>query len=152
MRLPRNSVVSVFVLHPSAVTLGAGVLLSLAASLTLTAVGMAIDLARPLLDWTNPQKAIKQNLNVLVEAMACGCPAVSFDCETGPRDIIRHGVDGLLVSPKDGVEGLATSLRSLFTNGPLRRSMAAKASEIRQVYSIEAIKEKWHVLFKGGLC
>ena len=90
--------------------------------------------------------------NVLVEAMACGCPAVSFDCETGPRDIIRHGVDGLLVSPKDGVEGLATSLRSLFTNGPLRRSMAAKASEIRQVYSIEAIKEKWHVLFKGGLC
>lgn len=36
----------------------------------LTAVGMIIDLARPLLDWTNPQKAIKQNLNVLFSIVA----------------------------------------------------------------------------------
>ena len=36
----------------------------------LTVVGMAIDLARPLLDWTNPQKAIKQNLNVLLAMLA----------------------------------------------------------------------------------
>jgi radical SAM superfamily enzyme YgiQ (UPF0313 family) len=36
----------------------------------LTAVGMAVDLARPLLDWTNPQKAIKQNLNVLLALFA----------------------------------------------------------------------------------
>ncbi len=40
-------------------------ILALVASVALTAVGMIIDLARPLLDWTNPQKAIKQNLNVL---------------------------------------------------------------------------------------
>jgi ABC-2 type transport system permease protein len=40
-------------------------LLALVAGVALTAVGMIIDLARPLLDWTNPQKAIKQNLNVL---------------------------------------------------------------------------------------
>ena len=31
---------------------------------------MIIDLARPLLDWTNPQKAIKQNLNVLFATLA----------------------------------------------------------------------------------
>ncbi|MBN2206952.1 MAG: hypothetical protein JW742_06090, partial [Candidatus Aminicenantes bacterium] len=36
----------------------------------LTALGMIIDLARPLLDWTNPQKAIKQNLNVLFSIVA----------------------------------------------------------------------------------
>jgi ABC-2 type transport system permease protein len=40
-------------------------ILALIAGVALTAVGMIIDLARPLLDWTNPQKAIKQNLNVL---------------------------------------------------------------------------------------
>ncbi len=44
--------------------------LALAAAFVLTAVGMAIDLARPLLDWTNPQKAIKQNLNVLLAFLA----------------------------------------------------------------------------------
>ena len=46
--------------------------LSLVAGVLLTAVGMMIDLARPLLDWTNPQKAIKQNLNVLL-ALAGRC-------------------------------------------------------------------------------
>ncbi len=45
--------------------LAGGWLLALVAGAALTAVGMIIDLARPLLDWTNPQKAIKQNLNVL---------------------------------------------------------------------------------------
>ncbi len=44
--------------------------LSLVAGVLLTVVGMAIDLARPLLDWTNPQKAIKQNLNVLLAMLA----------------------------------------------------------------------------------
>ena len=64
------AVVSVFVLHPAALTLAAGGLLAAAASVILTALGMAIDLARPLLDWTNPQKAIKQNLNVLLATFA----------------------------------------------------------------------------------
>jgi ABC-2 type transport system permease protein len=44
--------------------------LALVASVLLTVAGMFIDLARPLLDWTNPQKAIKQNLNVLLAMLA----------------------------------------------------------------------------------
>jgi len=44
--------------------------LAIVASVALTAVGMIIDLARPILDWTNPQKAIKQNLNVLFGFLA----------------------------------------------------------------------------------
>jgi ABC-2 type transport system permease protein len=50
--------------------LAPAVLLALTAGLLLTIVGMLIDLARPLLDWTNPQKAIKQNLNVLFATLA----------------------------------------------------------------------------------
>jgi ABC-2 type transport system permease protein len=43
---------------------------SLIGAVALTAIGMIIDLARPLLKWTNPQKAIKQNLNVLFAVFA----------------------------------------------------------------------------------
>jgi hypothetical protein len=47
-------------------SVAAGLGLALAATFILTAAGLAVDLARPLLDWINPQKAIKQNLNVLI--------------------------------------------------------------------------------------
>jgi ABC-2 type transport system permease protein len=55
------------VLFRPRLTTWAGALpLAIVASFALTAIGMIIDLARPLLDWTNPQKAMKQNLNVLL--------------------------------------------------------------------------------------
>ncbi|MBM3789584.1 MAG: hypothetical protein FJW35_04435 [Acidobacteria bacterium] len=57
-------------LHVKAIHLAAAAPLALVAGVLLTAVGMIIDLARPLLDWANPQKAIKQNLNVLLAILA----------------------------------------------------------------------------------
>jgi ABC-2 type transport system permease protein len=63
-------IVSVAVLHLKVAYLAAAAGLSLVTGVLLTVVGMAIDLARPLLDWTNPQKAIKQNLNVLLAMLA----------------------------------------------------------------------------------
>jgi ABC-2 type transport system permease protein len=62
--------IAVFVAHLKFGMFAGAFLISLAAAVTLTAVGMIIDLARPLLDWTNPQKAIKQNLNVLLGMLA----------------------------------------------------------------------------------
>lgn len=64
------SVVAAVFLHLRAAYLAPAVALSLVAGVLLAAVGMMIDLARPLLDWTNPQKAIKQNLNVLLALFA----------------------------------------------------------------------------------
>ncbi len=64
------SVVSAVFFHLSVAHLAPAAALSLVAGVLLTAVGMMIDLARPLLDWTNPQKAIKQNLNVLLALVA----------------------------------------------------------------------------------
>ena len=62
--------VAIFVAHLKIMVFAGAFLISLAAAVALTAVGMIIDLARPLLDWTNPQKAIKQNLNVLLAMLA----------------------------------------------------------------------------------
>ena len=65
-----SSLVVLFVFHLNIAVVLASVALSMAASFVLTAVGMIIDLARPLLTWTNPQKAIKQNFNVLLAIFA----------------------------------------------------------------------------------
>jgi len=70
MGITTASVVAALSLNLGAGALAAAIGLALVLALALTAVGMIIDLARPLLDWTNPQKAIKQNLNVLMAIIA----------------------------------------------------------------------------------
>lgn len=81
--------------------------------------------------------------NTLVEAMAHGCPAVSYDCDTGPRDIIRHEVDGLLVEPVGDVPALTVALGRLMGDGAERARMAARAVEVRSRYSLERILAMW---------
>jgi GalNAc-alpha-(1->4)-GalNAc-alpha-(1->3)-diNAcBac-PP-undecaprenol alpha-1,4-N-acetyl-D-galactosaminyltransferase len=81
--------------------------------------------------------------NTLLEAMAHGLPAVSVDCETGPRDIIRQGIDGLLVPPDDGAEGLARALEALIADPDRREQMAAAAVEVRERFSMDHIAAQW---------
>lgn len=84
--------------------------------------------------------------NTLGEAMAHGCAVVSFDCDTGPRDIIRHDVDGLLV-PNGDVRALEIALSRLMADNALRERLASKAIEVRQRFSIEKIAATWEELF-----
>lgn len=84
--------------------------------------------------------------NTLVEAMAYGLPAVSFDCDTGPRDIIRHEVDGLLVTPGDTV-GMELALDRLMVDEQLRRQFASRAIEARERFSLKKISDMWEELF-----
>lgn len=63
-------VILIVILHLKAAACAAALGLSLVGAVALTALGMTIDLARPLLQWTNPQKAVKQNLNVVIGMLA----------------------------------------------------------------------------------
>lgn len=60
-----------FVIKLSLTTILLIAFLGLLGSITMTQIGMIIDIIRPLLTWTNPQQAMKQNLNVLI-GMAIG--------------------------------------------------------------------------------
>jgi len=81
--------------------------------------------------------------NTLAEAMAHGLPAVSFDCEAGPRDIIRDGVDGQLVAPEAGTPGLTRAMDALMRDDDRRRRMAEEATNVRERFSMARIGAEW---------
>ena len=84
--------------------------------------------------------------NTLVEAMACGLPAVSFDCDTGPRDIIRHGLDGLLV-PAGEAASFGAALDLLMGDDDLRHAFASRATQVRERFSMPKVAAMWEALF-----
>lgn len=79
---------------------------------------------------------------VLVEAMACGVPTIAFDCKCGPKDIIDHGVNGLLVRNGD-IDGLASAMMCLMSDESYRRGLSANALKVTSTYSEEAVMAQW---------
>jgi len=87
---------------------------------------------------------------VLIEAMACGLPCVSFDCPSGPGDIISHNEDGILV-PNGDVDALSQSMIKLMNNEDLRKSMGTNAKINVKRFLPEPIVKEWDELFKSLL-
>ena len=84
---------------------------------------------------------------VLIEAMACGLPVVSFACPCGPRDIITNGVDGLLVE-NGNIEDLAEALSQLMNDNKQLGHLAEAGKKRAQYYRIETLAQKWKTLFE----
>ena len=85
---------------------------------------------------------------VLVEAMACGLPVVSFDCPCGPKDIVRDSEDGILVE-NGNIKLFASSLSKLMSDEALRQSMSKAALKNVQRFSMEQIAEQWRNIFES---
>jgi hypothetical protein len=83
---------------------------------------------------------------VLLEAFAAGVPAVAYDIVTGPAEIIRHGVDGLLVPPND-IDGLADAISRLMGDEELLRSYGENAYEGSARFAADVIVKQWEELF-----
>ena len=87
---------------------------------------------------------------VLIEAMSCGLPIISFDCKYGPQSIIKNGQTGVLVSPND-IKEMATSICSMIENNESRQLMAVSARQESKNYTSEKIMPIWHEFYRSVL-
>jgi GalNAc-alpha-(1->4)-GalNAc-alpha-(1->3)-diNAcBac-PP-undecaprenol alpha-1,4-N-acetyl-D-galactosaminyltransferase len=82
--------------------------------------------------------------NVLLEAMTYGLPCISFDCDTGPRDMIQNGVNGILVNPSDKESGLTYAMNQIISNQEFRKKIAYNSVLLREKYSVSNVIKKWN--------
>jgi len=85
--------------------------------------------------------------NVIIEAMACGVPVVSTDCDYGPREILRHGESGLLV-PVENVEALASAIRAVVDDRQLAQTLAAGAARRACDFDVAYMVRAYEQLFR----
>ena len=81
--------------------------------------------------------------------MAAGVPVASYDCASGPREIIEHEVNGLLVSP-ESLAGMARALLRLATDDDLRHTLGEGAYRSSRQYDAFAIAERWVGIFSAA--
>jgi glycosyltransferase involved in cell wall biosynthesis len=85
--------------------------------------------------------------NVVVEAMACGVPVVATNCPYGPREIVQHEVNGILVPPRDS-QALALSIIRVLTNSKLASTLVDNAVERAKDFHVATIVKEYEMLFR----
>ncbi len=85
--------------------------------------------------------------NVLIEALACGCPVVATDCTDSISKIVQHGRNGLLIPPEDS-ESLANALRRIMEDVGLRRIFEVNGPVSVSRFDIDSIVDDWEKLFQ----
>lgn len=80
--------------------------------------------------------------NVIVESLAAGTPVISFDCFSGPNEIITHKQNGLLVEDQN-VSKLTEAMNEMIENKDLYYFCKSNAIESVQKFALENIGKQW---------
>lgn len=79
--------------------------------------------------------------NVLIEAMATGCPVVSTDCPSGPNEILKDGAYGPLVPVKDAA-AMSNAIEDVLAD-PIDESVLASRADD---FSIDTVVERYETV------
>ncbi len=85
--------------------------------------------------------------NAVWEALACGVPVVAMDAGPPVRALVRHGIDGLIVT-ENTMTALADALAALMDDEVKREAYASRASEVLERFPLESALEKWEELLR----
>ena len=88
--------------------------------------------------------------NVLTEAMSLARPVVAYDCPSGPAEIIRHELDGLLV-PAEDIRALAAAMTRVLSDPELRQRIAMRAAEVSERFSQQRVLAQWLQVLEGSV-
>jgi glycosyltransferase involved in cell wall biosynthesis len=80
--------------------------------------------------------------NVILESLACGTPVVAFDCLSGPREMIQHRENGLLVQNQN-IKKLTEAMNLLVEDKNLYRYCKQNALQSVQPFSVSTIGKQW---------
>jgi glycosyltransferase involved in cell wall biosynthesis len=83
----------------------------------------------------------------LLEAMTAGVPVIASDCPSGPSEILGGGRYGMLVSPEDE-EGLASAIRRVLTDAPLRNALSAAGRSRAEAFTDQKVVPQWESLLE----
>lgn len=83
---------------------------------------------------------------VLLEALSYGLPCIAFNCETGPRHIIKNNVDGMLIEKRNTI-AMADAISNLIIDEEKRKAMGENAIENVNRFTSESIYQLWENLF-----
>lgn len=82
---------------------------------------------------------------VILEANSVGVPVISFDCPTGPRNIIHHKKDGILVD-YNNCDSFANELDAFASDVDFQRFLSQNAKKNAGQYAVKKIMDKWNSL------
>lgn len=87
--------------------------------------------------------------NVILEALACETPVISFDCDFGPRDMISSFKNGILVENQNW-EKLSEAMNLFVSNSLLYQSCKENTLESIQPFLLEKIGQEWLYLLEAN--